>query len=229
MIRKLTRGCIVALASIALLIVCALAAENATVSANGGLRLRWGATTGHSTILMMPNGATVSVTEKGAEWCKVSYNGQTGFCMTKYLVFGSATSRADTTRDVATQKRTNIVNTAKSLLGKPYVSGGNGPNGFDCSGFTQYVYKLNGYTIKRGPSSQLNSLSVSVAKANLLPGDLVFFRDSRYGSGSATHVGVYVGNGQMIHAPNRGQVVRYQTINSGYYAKYYIGARRIIK
>lgn len=229
MIRKLSKCSVVVFAVVTLLLVVASAAQSARVSANGGLRLRSAASTNASVIVMIPNGATVSVIEKGASWSKVTYSGKTGYAATQYLVFDSAsTSRSGTTRDVAAQKRTNVVNTAKSLLGTPYVSGGASPSGFDCSGFTYYVYQQNGYSIARGPSSQFNSLTVKVAKSDLLPGDLVFFKDSRYGSGSATHVGIYVGNGQMIHSPNRGQVVKYASITSGYYATYYIGARRVI-
>ena len=230
MIRKITRSAVLVFAITALLLIVASAAQSARVSANGGLRLRASASTSAKVLVMIPNGATVSVAEKGSSWSKVSYSGKTGYVATKYLVFGgSTTSRSNTPRDVAAQKRQNVVNTAKGLLGTPYVSGGASPSGFDCSGFTQYVYKQNGYQIARGPSSQINSLSVKVAKSDLLPGDLVFFKDSRYGSGTATHVGVYVGNGQMIHSPNRGQVVKYASINSGYYGTYYIGARRIIQ
>lgn len=229
MIRKISRSAVVVFAVVTLLLIVAAAAQSAKVSANGGLRLRSSASTSASVIMTIPNGATVSVLEKGASWSKVTYSGKTGYAATQYLVFGSAaTSRSNTTRDVGAQKRTNVMNTTKSLLGTPYVSGGASPSGFDCSGFTYYVYKQHGYNIARGPSSQFNSLTVKVAKSDLLPGDLVFFKDSRYGSGSATHVGIYAGNGQMIHSPNRGQVVKYTSINSGYYATYYIGARRII-
>lgn len=226
MIRKvLTRAAIV-LALVSIFAFLSSAATNATISANGGLRLRSQMSTGASVILTIPNGSAVSVSERGDSWCKVTYSGKTGYVATRYLVF--AATNAPATNTALSQKRQAIVNAAVAQLGKPYRSGYAGPYSFDCSGLTQYVYKICGYSIERGPSSQLRSLGVKVSKENLLPGDLVFFRDSRYGSGAATHVGIYVGNGQMIHAPNRNQTVKYTTINSGYYAKYYIGARRVI-
>ncbi len=229
MIRKVLTRAIFVLALISLFAFAASASTSATISANGGLRMRSAMSTSSSVILTIPNNATVAVAERGESWCKVTYSGKTGYVATRYLTFGAATtSRSGDTRDVLAQKRQNIVNAAVAQLGKPYRSGYNGPYSFDCSGLTQYVYKICGYSIERGPSAQLRQFSVSVSKANLLPGDLVFFRDSRYGSGAATHVGIYVGNGQMIHAPNRGQNVKYASINTGYYGTYYIGARRVI-
>jgi len=230
MIRKTLTRALLVLAIIALFVFVASAATNATVSANGGLRLRTGNSTSHAVMLMIPNGATVSVAERGDSWSKVTYSGKTGYVMTRYLNFGTTTTSrgADTPRDTLAAKRQTVVNAAIAQLGKPYVYGKNGPYSFDCAGLTQYVYKICGYTIARGASSQLRGLSVSVSKANLLPGDLVFFKDYRYGSGAASHVGIYVGNGQMIHSPNSGQVVKYASINSGYYARTYIGARRVI-
>ncbi len=227
MIRKMAKAAFIFAAAIALTFTLASAATSATVNANSGLRMRYGMGTNYNIITTIPGGASVSVVEKGSEWSKITYGNKTGFVATRYLSF-TTVATTSAANDTLSAKRQNIVNAAVAQLGKPYVYGGNGPYGFDCSGLTQYVYKICGYSIERGPSSQLRSLSVSVSKANLLPGDIVFFRDSRYGSGAATHAGIYVGNGQMIHAPNRGQNVKYASINTGYYGKYYIGARRVI-
>ena len=223
MIRKLAKCALILAATVALTLCIANASYTATVSANGGLRMRWGMSTEYSVITVIPNGVSVTVLDSANGWSKVTYAGNTGFVSSKYLTTAAAPANDNSA------KRQSIVNAAVAQLGKPYVYGGNGPNGFDCSGLTQYVYKLCGYSIERGPSAQFNSLSVSVAKSELLPGDIVFFKDSRYGRGSATHAGIYVGNGQMIHAPNRGQNVKYASINTGYYGTYYVGARRVIK
>ena len=95
---------------------------------------------------------------------------------------------------------TYIVEYAKRFLGRPYVYGATGPNSFDCSGLTQYVYKnAAGISIGRSTYDQINS-GKEVAYKDLQPGDLVFT--------SASHVGIYVGNGQMIHAPRTGEVVK---------------------
>ena len=97
--------------------------------------------------------------------------------------------------------------------------------GFDCSGFVYYVYNSVGYSLARTCSSQAKS-GVSVAKADLQPGDLVFFNNTS--DGSIGHVGIYVGSGNFIHAANTTRGVVIDTINSGYYYTYYYSARRII-
>lgn len=118
----------------------------------------------------------------------------------------------------------SILDLADSLQGTPYVWGGTTTNGFDCSGFVQYVYAKNGYTITRTTYTQWDNDGTPVSKNNLKPGDLVYF-----GSGnSPSHVGLYVGDGMMIHSPRTGDVVKYTTIESGYYDDTYLGAKRII-
>lgn len=94
-----------------------------------------------------------------------------------------------------------IVDYATDYLGVPYVWGGNTPAGFDCSGFTKYVFAHFGISLNRRASEQLQQ-GVPVSTSNLQPGDLVFFGDPVY------HVGIYVGNGCFIHAPETGDVVK---------------------
>lgn len=119
----------------------------------------------------------------------------------------------------------SILNLADSFQGVPYVWGGTTPNGFDCSGFVQYVYNHSGYNITRTTYTQWDNDGTYVSKSDLKPGDLVYF-----GSGnSPTHVGLYVGDGMMIHAPHTGDVVKYTSIESDYYTRNYLGAKRIIQ
>ncbi len=118
------------------------------------------------------------------------------------------------------------VNVAAQFLGVPYVWGGTSPSGFDCSGLMQYVYKQLGYTINRVAEDQMKN-GVPVSRENLQPGDLVGFYSSP-GGGYIGHIGMYVGNGIMIHAPHTGDVVRYAEIDSGYYYERFAGGRRII-
>ena len=117
-----------------------------------------------------------------------------------------------------------ILNKAKQYLGTPYVYGGASPSGFDCSGFVYYVLKSLGYSPYRTPADQYQQ-GTYVSKANLQPGDIVFFHGT-YASG-ISHVGIYAGNGQFIHAPNSRSVVSYSDLTSGYWANHYYGAKRM--
>ena len=115
-----------------------------------------------------------------------------------------------------------LVNTAKKYLGVPYVWGGTSPKGFDCSGLVQYVCRQNGISVPRVAASQKGA-GTPVSRANLQPGDLVFFGNG----GRISHVGIYVGNGNMIHAPQTGDVVKISSINSTYRVARYAGAVRV--
>lgn len=115
-----------------------------------------------------------------------------------------------------------IVAYAKQFIGSKYVYGGTTPSGFDCSGFTQYVYKHFGISLSRTAAAQYSN-GVSVSKANLVLGDLIMF-----GKSGINHVGIYIGGGQIVHAANTSRGVTTDTINSGYYYNNYVGARRII-
>ncbi|MDD6485239.1 MAG: SH3 domain-containing C40 family peptidase [Clostridiales bacterium] len=115
-----------------------------------------------------------------------------------------------------------IVDTAMQYLGVPYVWGGTSPSGFDCSGLVQYVCAKNGIKVNRVAADQRNN-GTYVSRENLAPGDLVFFG----GSGGIHHVGIYVGNGQMIHAPQTGDVVKISSIETDYRISTYAGAVRV--
>ena len=108
-----------------------------------------------------------------------------------------------TTPVVKTSTGEKVVAYAKQFIGTPYVSGGNSlTKGVDCSGFTQQVYKNFGVSLQRSSRSQYASNGYAVSKNELKPGDLVF-----YGYGSVSHVAIYTGNGQVIHAPVPGKSV----------------------
>ncbi len=119
-----------------------------------------------------------------------------------------------------------IVEFAKQYMGYKYISGGSSPaKGFDCSGFTSYVYSNFGINLSRTSKGQ-NSNGVAVKKSNLAPGDIVIFRNQ--GNSAIGHVGIYIGNGKFIHAANRKEGVTITSLSSSYYAKRYVGARRVI-
>lgn len=106
----------------------------------------------------------------------------------------------------------------------PYVFGGSSPSGFDCSGLTSYVYRQVGISLPHSSAAQAN-YGVAISKANLRPGDLVFFKG--YSGSGIGHVGIYIGNGQMIHAPTAGRSMAVASINSSYFSSRYVGARRV--
>jgi hypothetical protein len=116
-----------------------------------------------------------------------------------------------------------IVEEVKKYLGVPYVWGGTSPRGFDCSGLTQYVSNKVGIKINRVASDQYRNNGKYVSRKDLIPGDLVYFGYNGY----ATHTGVYVGDGQMIHAPQTGDVVKYASIDNSYFKSRFLGGKRV--
>lgn len=163
------------------------------------LNLRAGAGTGFDRVAVLNNGAVVQLLGMDNGWFKVSYNGTVGYASSEYMVscLNAAGDRGDA---LATDSAlgAQIVAYAKQFLGRPYVWGGNGPNSFDCSGFTKYVYSHFGYNINRTASAQLKN-GVSVSRSELQAGDLVFFYNGKV-STPVSHVGIYIGNGDFIHA-----------------------------
>ncbi len=196
----------------------------------------------------------VEVIETDGEWSKVKYKNQEGYIATRLLSDKkieisnrSSTSRMATAKkenntttmqtnneqpktsnNTATSdssKKSELVAYAKQFLGCKYVYGGTSPSGFDCSGFTQYVYKHFGYSLSRSSSAQ-SSNGTYVEKSNLQMGDLLFFTNHSTGKGIG-HVGIYIGNNQFIHASSEKTGVKISELNSSYYQKRYVTARRI--
>lgn len=118
-----------------------------------------------------------------------------------------------------------VIAVAAQYLGTPYKYGGQGPSGFDCSGFVKYVFSKFNINLNRTAADQYKH-GVAVSKNELQIGDLVFFASGKY----IDHVGIYSGNGSFIHSssPRSGGVI-YSSLNEGYYARTYVGAKRILK
>ena len=149
------------------------------------------------------------------------------------------------------QKLSQLESVSKSLIGVPYVWGGTNPKkGMDCSGYTQYVMKQLGYNIPRVSKDQ-SKYGTLVSRKSLLPGDLLFFdttnpRDKNdiktptqelqhayevengYKPVTVSHVGIYLGNGVMIHASSGDGIITYADLSSNYYKNRFINARRVI-
>ena len=182
-------------------------------------------------------------TEDG--WSKIEYNGTKGYVSNQYISDKKVetTSRSSVNRtakktttntyvdepdtDTASQGNatgSEIVAYAKKYLGYKYVYGGSTPSGFDCSGFTSYVYKHFGYSLNRTSSAQASN-GKAVSKSNLQVGDIICFARSS-GSKTIGHVGIYIGGGQFIHAANSRKGVIISNVDGAGF--YYVCARRII-
>lgn len=116
-----------------------------------------------------------------------------------------------------------LAGTALSFRGVPYLNGGTDPNGFDCSGFTQYVFSRFGLSLPREVREQYR-VGTSVSTEDLAPGDILFFTTTEPGP---SHVAIAVGGDQFVHAPSSTGVVRVEHLNSSYWSPRYLGARRI--
>ena len=195
----------------------------ATVNTDS-LNMRKGAGTSYSVITKLSNGTVVDVLESASNgWKKIkTSNGTTGWVSGSYLANGVVEQPSTP----STNKVQAVIDLTHKQLGKPYVWGAEGPNSFDCSGLIYYVYKnAASITLPRTSSDQY-SAGVAVSRSNLKAGDLIF--SSTDGTGNITHVAIYVGYGQMIHAPRNGKNVEKVSINNSYWNKAYVGARRVL-
>lgn len=205
----------------------------AYISSNASAHFRSGPSTSSQSLGKLPKNTKITITGEENGWYKVSYNGKEGYISKSLVTEGeppaTTSSRSQeeprsATTTTAQASSNNVVQVAESYEGSRYVSGGSSPSGFDCSGFTQYVYGKCGITLSRTSYTQATQ-GTAVGKSELQPGDLLLFH--YYGSSSIGHVGIYVGNGKFIHAANSNRGVVYDSIESGYYADNYAGARRL--
>lgn len=165
------------------------------------------------------NGKSTGVTPSAA-----ALNGTTSSTPSTTTTTNTTTSSSTTVS--SSVSGSTIVSTAQKYLGTPYVYGGASPSGFDCSGFVYYVLNSVGISASRTLVT-MYSQGTAVSKSELQPGDVVFFQNT-YRVG-ISHVGIYVGNGQFIHAPNSRSTVSYASLNTTYWTNHYYGAVRFSK
>jgi hypothetical protein len=183
-----------------------------------GVNVRSDASTSADIVTSLNTNAIVSVSGFIDGWYSVSCeNGTEGYIRSDFLDL--------TNSDSSTVS--SVVNIAKQFLGTRYAYGGASPSGFDCSGFTMYVYKQVGYSLPHSATSQWQSgLGTKVYSIGALQaGDLVFFCDPSRSLGKAcSHAGIYIGNGQFIHSSSSssGGVI-ISSLTSGYYNTYFVG------
>jgi murein DD-endopeptidase len=132
-------------------------------------------------------------------------------------------SARDTTSEVPTPTRL-AARHAAAQVGAPYLYGGAGPRGFDCSGLVQYAFGMVGVSLPRDTREQRRRGRRLDDPSTLEPGDLLFFRDDRRGM---MHVGLYVGEGRFVHAPSKGGTVRMDTVAASHWRRRFIEARRL--
>ncbi|MBE6934395.1 MAG: NlpC/P60 family protein [Ruminococcaceae bacterium] len=210
------------------------------------VKIRSGPSTGHSILTTASIGDKVYIIGINNQWFKVIFGNHIGYIRSDYvdlteipyenndsskspLFFrgGKSTGlkpspealRGESTGSLAS----SIIATAKQYIGVPYLWGGTTPKGFDCSGYVQYVFNKHGISLPRVSKDQYK-VGTAVSKSNLIPGDLVFFNTS--GSG-VSHLGIYLGSGQFIHAStSKGVVIT--NLNNSYWTERCVGARRVI-
>ena len=202
--------------------------------------------TANTVLLQLMKGTHVHIVGVEDGWYRVKYAGSGGYIHPDYLAIekhrssnnaqiqptGSSGPEQESPEVEAAEssaesdKRNDIVEFAKQLIGTKYTYGGRSPSqGFDCSGFVYYVFKNFGYTLNPGASNQMGKVR-KISKNELLPGDLVFFND---GSASkASHVGIYIGNTKFVHAVKPGKPVSITSLSDSYYTRNFVGAGRVL-
>jgi len=182
-----------------------------------GVNVRSDASTDSSVLATIEEDAIVTVNGLVDGWYDVTCEyGTEGYIRSDFLDLTESSS-----------SNSDIAATAKQYMGTGYVYGGASPRGFDCSGFTMYVYSQHGYSLPHSATSQWQSgLGTRVYSiSELQPGDLVFFNDPSRNAGKAcSHAGIYTGDGQFIHSSSsRSGGVIVSSLTSGYYNTYFVG------
>ena len=199
----------------------------AVVSASG-LNLRSGPGMEYRVTSSLSKGQRIEILDESYDWYKIRTPlGYTAWASRDYFSkeTGSLSSRGERTSYLPGDIKTKILNYSKKFLGVQYVWGGSSPNGFDCSGFVKYVFDNFGITLNRVAKDQATQ-GTYIGKGELRPCDLVFFDTD--GGGEINHVGIYIGDGRFIQASSGRSKVIISDITTGFYAKAFRLAKRIL-
>ena len=181
------------------------------------LNVRSGPSTNHAKAGKLYAGKVVEILEEVNGWYRIDG----GYISADYAtVVDESALNASSVAEQAVQL-------ALTFVGYPYVYGGSSPKGFDCSGFTSYVYKQFGVSLNRSAANQLDN-GTPVSMSELLPGDLVLFKKAGTGSKRASHVGIYIGNHKFVHASTYGVGVIINDLSDAYYTTGFVGGRRVV-
>ena len=193
------------------------------------LNVRSGAGTGYSRLGLLYSGNSVTILGSSNGWYKISYGNGVGYVSAEYVSTKGNDNNSDSGSSSSIGEQ--AVALAKQQLGKPYVYGASGPNGFDCSGLFYYIFNRLGVNIARGSSSQYYNSGTFVSVDEMQPGDLVYLFDPKYdysgGSLPTTHVLMYIGNNTVLHASTTSNTVRTDTLFGGYYGNYVVAVKRM--
>lgn len=194
------------------------------------VRLREKPNTDSNVLASLDTGNKVSVIGINEGWYKVKVSGKTGYVRSDLMKITGESTEVITEYIPADQSEGSelgrkIVKLALQFEGYDYVYGEESPEkGFDCSGLVWYCFKQYGYDLERRASLQYKNNGTTVSKSNLQPGDLVFFSSNHT---SVTHVGIYIGDDQFIHASTSNTGVIISNLTSSYYTQNWWGAKRI--
>ena len=176
-------------------------------------------------ITSLPKGTAVEILDQSGRWYKVKLpDGRIGWIYRQFIEVKSLAANSSGAR-TGSFPADQLLEYAKSFLEVTYIYGGDSPRGFDCSGYTQYIFSKFGIRLPHRADLQRENGSEVRAMADLQPCDLVFFRTE--GSEVVNHVGIYLGGNQFIHASSGYGAVRISPLNYGYYFKCYAGGRRL--
>lgn len=188
------------------------------------LNIRTQPTTASNVMGQLVYNDEVFVTDRYDDWYQILIKGVFGYVHSDYISTRDTVPMSSRSSASFSRAGSNVVEYSKQFMGVPYVTGGSSPSGFDCSGFTSYVYRQFGVSLPRTASSQAGA-GIEVSRGNLVPGDLVFF--DTYGG--ISHVGIFTGGDSFIHATVPGDVVKISSLSSSYYSPRFVTARRVIR